>query len=361
MKRRVLFCFVCIVLAFLPRVFAQNPVQRGLLVSMVQSPQVLSSPQEITKLLDFAKKARIATLFVQIYHANQAWFPSQTADDSLYKAARQRYSEDTFTLLIREAHAQGMQVHAWLNLLSLGNNRDARFLKKYGADILTSNLREKKKLEDYKVDEQYFLEPGDSRVRRELVKVISEVLKAYPEVDGLLFDYIRYPDLAPHYGYSTVNMKRFKQASGLKTIEDDSWIWKNWKRDQVTQLLSLLVKKARKLRPHIYISTTGCLPCVRAYEEAFQDWPSWLSQGLVDSVMLMDYSPVPSVFHTWFEDAVDLIKDLKRLKIAIGAYRLGKSPEVFGQEWRQCEELGAACVVFHYGSLQDSQALSSFL
>ncbi len=351
MKRQVLFLATCIFLIFFPCVFANEPFHRGLFVPLAQEPPVLSSPLEIKELLDFAKKAHIDTLFVQIYHANKAWFPSHVADDSLYEINRRKHSVDSFALLLEQAHRQGIQVHAWINLLSLGNNRDSRFLKKYGTDVLTRNLKVKKKLEDYKIDEQYFLEPGDPRVRAELANIIGEILTAYPGLDGLQFDYIRYPDLAPHYGYTTVNVKRFRQASGLQTIDDNSQVWKNWKRDQVTQLLALLVREARKLRPNIQVSSTGCMPYARAYEEAFQDWPSWLSRGLVDFVTIMDYSPRPSEFYRWIEDARSKTKDFKKVKIGVGAYKLTNSPELFEQELRQCEQLGATCVIFYYGSL----------
>ena len=337
--------------------FAGGPAQRGLFVSLVQEPPVLSSLQEITALLEFAKKARINTLFVQIYYAGQAWFPFKTADAGPCQANRKKCSQDTFAQLMKQAHRQGIQVHAWINLLSLGKNQDAAILKKYGTDILTRNLKEKKSIEDYKIDGQYFLEPGDPRVSRELAGIVTDILRAYPKLDGLQFDYIRYPDQDPHYGYSTVNVQRFQQASGLQTIEDDSRVWKTWKRDQVTRLLAGLVKKARQLRARIQISTTGCMPYARAYEEAFQDWPSWLSTGLVDFVTIMDYSPVPSEFNRWIQDAKTKTKDFDRVKIGIGAYRFIHSPQLFEQEFLQCEQQGSACVIFHYGSLRENPAL----
>ena len=73
--------------------------------------------------------------------------------------------EDPVGLLIKQAHAQGIQVHAWINFLSLGNNTNAYFIKKYGTEVLSRNLKAKNKIEDFKIDHQYFLEPGDWRVR----------------------------------------------------------------------------------------------------------------------------------------------------------------------------------------------------
>ena len=324
----------------------QETSARGLFVSVIQEPPVLSSRQEIDHLIAFSKKARIKNLFVQIYRANQAWFPSKIGDSRPYQTCLKNVSEDSFALLIREAHAAGIQVHAWLNLLSLSANADAPFLKKYGPQILTRNLKEKKTLEDYKIDDQYFLEPGDLRVRRDLSALVEEIVRAYPDLDGVQFDYIRYPDLHPAYGYTQMNVGRFKKATGLRTVEEESPVWKDWKRAQVTGLLERLVKKARAIRPGIQISTTGLVPYSRANLEGFQDWRFWLGSGLVDFVTLMCYAPDVSGFERSLADSKKHAGDLKKVNFAVGAYALLDSPKIFKKQFEMCEESGSrGCVV----------------
>ena len=334
---------------------------RALFVSVVQDPPVLSSREEITKLIDLSKKAHIKILFVQIYRADQAWFLTKIADPAPYKESFKNVLEDPLALLIKQAHREGIEVHAWLNLLSLAKNTNANFLKKYGTDILTQNLQQKKRLEDYKIDEQYFLEPGDPRVKKDLTKIVKEILRTYPELDGIQFDYIRYPDMKPHYGYTKVNEQRFMKATGLKIIDEESPVWKDWKRKQVTELLAGLVKATRSLRPHIQVSTTGCMPYVRAYYEAYQDWPTWISQGLVDFVTIMSYSPDVKEFERTILMAKTKVKDISKIKIGVGAYRFVNSPKIFEAEFRSCEKMGGTCAVFHYGSLLENSEMKDFL
>lgn len=339
----------------------KEPLRRGLYVSVVQDPQVLSSRKAITDMIGYAKQAGIKMLFVQIYRSNQAWFPSKVADSAPYEICRKNLGQDPLAFLIKKAHSQGIEVHAWLNLLSLSANKDANFLKKYGTGILTQNLLEKKKIEDYRIDNQYFLEPGDPRVRKGLSEIVKEILRKYSDLDGIQFDYIRYPDSKPHYGYTEINIKRFKEATGLKTIEEDSLRWKDWKRAQVTELLAGLVRTTRLLRPNIQVSATGCMPYSRAYNEAFQDWPSWIEKRLVDFVTLMNYSPDPLEFERWIETAKAKVTDFKKVKMGVGAYKFMGSPQAFAQEMRICEEKVSACVIFHYGSLRGNPTLGSFL
>ena len=364
MKKRILISALCLLFTFPALVKCElltpyaSSTSRGLFVSLIQDPPTLSNREAIMKLIEFSKKARIKILFVQIYRANQAWFPSKVGDPALYEAALKTVGEDPFALLIREAHGAGIEVYAWLNMLSLSANEDAPLLKKYGPDILTRNPEEKKTLADYKIDSQYFLEPGDMRVREELIALVEEIVRTYPYLDGVLFDYIRYPDSHPRYGYTPINMDRFKRSTGLKKIREGSRAWSDWKRAQVTELLKLLVQKARTVRSDIHVSATGCMSYTRALHEAFQDWPLWIHSGLVDFVTVMNYSPDPAEYEQWIGDAKDKVSDRTRLYSGVGAYKLVHSPEVFEKEFRSCEGSGIGlCAVFHYGSLLENPVL----
>ncbi|MDD5136335.1 MAG: family 10 glycosylhydrolase [Candidatus Omnitrophica bacterium] len=357
---RIGFYVLCVLFLLAEPAQSESLPRRGLFVSMIQEPSVLARRADIDKLLDFAKKGRVNILFVQTYRANQAYFPSRIADPSPYRVSMKNISQDPLRLLIKEAHRAGIEVHAWLNMLSLGENKDAPLLKKYGTGILTRNAKRKKRLEDYEIDEQYFLEPGDMRVRKDLCDMVGEILVAYPELDGIEFDYVRYPDEKPFYGYTKTNITRFKGATGIKKIEEGDRAWKDWKRAQVTECMELFALKARGIRPRIQISATGCMPYSRAYHEAFQDWPSWLDRGLLDFVTVMDYSPDPSEFNDWIAAARTKTKNFNKVNIGVGAYKLAGSPKILEEEFRLAESSGGfACTIFHYGSLVKNPDLAN--
>lgn len=351
---------LCAVAMFAAR--AEAAPERGMFVSVIEEPPVLSSRAGIERLVDFAAKAGVTTIFIQVYRANRSWFPSTVADQSPYDECLRSVGEDPLAALIRQAHARGIAVHGWLNLLSLSTNTGAPLLKKYGPGILTRDRKKKEKLADYKIDSQYFLEPGDGRVRAELEKLVGELLSRYPELDGIQYDYIRYPDRHPFYGYTKANMARFKESAGVASIREEDPRWKDWKRRQVTELLELLVRKARALRPGIAVSTTACAPYVRAFQEAFQDWPLWLGSGLVDFVTLMSYSTEDAEFEKYVGEAAGKAADRARLNIAVGAYKFLRRPEGFARQFSFCESAGCgACVVFYYGNLAEAPAMEDFL
>jgi len=362
-RNSALFFLACAVLCAC-ELYAKPIQKRGLFVSLIQTPPVLTSRADIQRLVDFAHAQHVHVLFVQIYRSGQAWFPSAHADSSPYEKAKKDIGEDPLEILIRAAHARGIEVHAWLNLLTLSANADAPILKKYGIEILTQKPGpEKKTLSDYKIDNQYFLEPGDLRVRDELAQIVEEITRNYSALDGIQLDYIRYPDAKPFYGYTPQNIARFKAAKGEAVLAQESNLaWKDWRRDQVTELVALLRQRALKMNPKLQFSTTGCAPYIRALEEAFQDWPKWQKEGLADFVTVMTYPKTVAEFKKQLEGLKRRGIDFSKLNIAIGAYKLLEQPKIFKNQFKVCEASGArGCVVFHYGNLLEQPKLVSAL
>lgn len=361
-RSRWIFC-LSLLLFFSGRGFAEERPMRSLFVSVIQDPPVLSSRQAIDNLILFSKKAQVRELFVQVYRENKAWFPSSVGDSAPYEACLKSVGEDPLALLIRKAHAEGIEVHAWVNLMSLGSNQSAPLLKKYGATILTRNLEPKKSLKDYKIDNQFFLDPGDPRVRKEIVKMIGEIVSTYHELDGIQLDYIRYPDWKPAYGYNAKNVERYKAMFNTQKINPKSQQWQQWKRDQVTTLVREIAARARKLHPGIRVSTTGLVSYTRANWEAYQDWRHWVREGLIDFVTLMCYAHEDTPrYQRYIQDAQRQLGDLTKANIAVGSYRLLDQPQVFDDQWDICEETAVrSCAVFHYGDLLQNPVLARSL
>ena len=361
-KSFLIFLAFCSALLFQGKAWCEEPCRRGLFVMVLQEPAVLSSAKRMDELVLTAQRTGTTDLFVQVYRADQAWFASTMADQSPYEACYRGLSQDPLKLLIKKAHQKGIKVHAWLNMLSLSRNKQARLLKKYGRSILTSNREAKNDISDYSIDGQYFLEPGDPRTIGDLCAMVKEFVAGYAELDGIMFDYVRYPDMHPAYGYTKANIERFKRATGSDSVEEDSSAWKDWKRSQVTLALKNFVNAARGAKTGITVSATGCMPYSRAFFEAFQDWPAWLKSGLVDFVAIMDYSPDHSEFERWINDVKDKVPDLSKVYIAVGAYKLVDRPDEFAKEFRFSEASGCGgSIVFHYGSLLENPELSEQL
>jgi len=343
---------IVLALCFIPLPSFADVPERGLFVSVIENPPVLTSRDAMIEMIAFAKKAGVKKLFVQVYREGKAWFPSAWGDSTPYQSALEKVGEDSFALLIREAHAADLEVHAWVNMLSLGSNADAPILKRHGREILTRNKKDKKEISDYLIDSQYWLEPGDLRVRSELVKVVVEIVQTYSNLDGIQLDYIRYPDTEPAYGHTMENLKRFARATELKSFNEKTEAWRKWKRDQVTEFVKLAAARARSVNPHIQVSATGCAPYVRAREEAFQDWGEWVNHGYVDFVTMMNYPDDLEEFKKYVDGARKKTDDFRKVYLAVGMYKFLENPAGFDGIWEACErEESRGCVIFYYGNM----------
>jgi len=316
-----------------------------------------------------------------MYRAGQAYYDSQISDRTKYEEiVKEAGGIDTIDLLLREARKNDIKVFAWVNVLSLAQNKKAPILIKYGNSVLTRDqyLRVSVRTEEvndsdkyYLRDDQIFLEPGDPRVAEYMASVVQEIIDRYPLINGIHLDYIRYPHPVPFvpgsrfnkygltYGYGELNIKRFKETTkfnplSAKDNEDISYAWDDWKRDQVTNLVEKLSKCAKSKSKDLLVSCAVMPSSDRAYTVAFQDWPRWLDKEIVDYVVLMNYTRDDRLAEGTVKSA--LVHNGKgKIFVGIGAFLLKNDPETFLRQYAIIASLNPdGIVLFSYDEVPDA-------
>jgi len=362
-------------------------IRIGAWVTVFSRQKVLHSKENIDRLIDTCKKSGIDDIYIQIYRADKAYYDSALTDRTAYEKILSETGEDPLAYLIRAAKSSGPKVHAWINLLSVAQNKNANVLKKFGKDILTidqhgrPSMPEDKKddLDKYYVREnQLFLEPGDRKIREYLTGIAGEIVTRYPGLSGLHLDYVRYPAVVPFvpgsrftshgisYGYGGSNAAGFKNATGLdvKTMEhsrENFKRWDEWRRDQVTGLVRDISERVRPLRPSLEISGTIVPSVERTYLTTLQDWTEWLRSGYVDHIAVMNYTDDTRLME--LNSGSLLLPGLdKKVHIGIGAYLLNGNTETLKAQLRSLKELSpAGIVIFSYDDIADNADLQRFL
>lgn len=129
-----------------------------------------------------------------------------------------------------------------------------------------------------------------------------EVATKY-DVDGLHFDYIRYP--GPDCCYCSACRARFEKLIGqsvknwprdLRKPGELRDKWLEFRRSNITAVVSAVSAQARKIKPKIQISAAVFPSWAATRDSEGQDWKRWCDQGYVDFVCPMDYTEYTGLF-----------------------------------------------------------------
>jgi uncharacterized lipoprotein YddW (UPF0748 family) len=300
----------------------------------------LESPASVDRVVDHAQAAGFNALFVQVRGRGDAFYDSSLAVRSPLLSGQPRQF-DPLGRLLQRARARGLEVHAWVNVLLaahftplpkghvLERHPDWLMVPRGAARAaLASRARVLELVRSAgRVDpdvEGFYLSPSAPGVGDHLESVVRELVRRYP-VDGLHFDFIRYP--SRDYDYSRAALEGFRRRQGqagdlLSAPAADPAAWARYRQDRVTALADRLARAARSERPRALISAAVVADEAMAQIKG-QAWPLWLARGVLDAVCPMAYTPDSALFVEQVRQARALAEPSGRpVWAGIGAYRL---------------------------------------
>lgn len=387
--------FVALFLSFplIKPALAQAKPRFGLWIEAEGQNRPWQSKKNIEEYLEYSKDPRLTDLYCQIYRNGRAWFPSLMADDAPYRnALKQGY--DPMRATINAAHKRGQRVHAWFNVLRIISNRGAPLLRTIGEEAVLRDSAGNSLL-SYNSEgigpgavgkafqlgtPGYWLEPGSMRVREYIVETIRDFLIAYPDIDGIHLDMVRFPismrqrgkrskQSRPSFGYSEESLHRFFEFTGrtpppvspamvrkLRKVK----AWHTWKRAQVTLLVFQVKELLNRIAPEVELSSAVVASPERSYHEAFQDWSEWLKGGIIDTAVPMAYTRDAKVIRRYSKHAVRSSSGADVL-VGLGAWLMKRSPGLLVNQGEIALEAGAdGVVLFSYSNLHDSVGRTTF-
>ena len=344
----------------------------------------LDHPDSIKAMVARAADNGFNTLIVQVRGRGDAFYNARWEPRAPSIVKDRGF--DPLALTIKEAHRRGLAVHAWLNTNLLANMDtppdDPGHIYNARPDLLAVPYKLAREL--YSVDphdpqfkakilefsktardrvEGLYMSPAAPETKEHIYSIWMDVLEHY-DVDGLNFDYVRYP--APDYDYSRVSLDRFRlwllpQLSDsvrarFATMESDPLVYadsfpakySDFRREQVTNLVERIYYGVKKRKPSVVVSADVFANAKDAYENRIQDWRTWLQRGFLDVAALMAYSTNTQTFRDQIHVAVDAGGG-GRVWAGIGAYRQVADSTI--EKIRAARELGAhGIVLFSYNS-----------
>jgi len=281
----------------------------------------LVSPEAVDRTVDDAARAGFNALFAQVRGRCDAFYRSAFAPRSLLLDG-QPGTFDPLARLLERAHARGLQVHAWVNVLLCAPHTaplPAGHVLRRRPDFAMAAREIGRPTEA----EGIYLSPSAPGVTPHLEAVVRELVRDYA-VDGLHLDFIRYP--GPEFDYSAAALEGFARqqrlAGGPESPPGDPRAWARYRRDVLTALVTRLGRAARAQRPGIVLSAAVVPDEAQAVHHRYQDWPAWLEQGLLDAICPMAYTADRRVFQWQLASVVSRARRGPAVWAGIGAYRL---------------------------------------
>lgn len=202
---------------------------------------------------------------------------------------------DFLAACLAACRKHGVKCHVW----KVNWNNWGRAPKEY-SDALRREGRFQVRF-DGSVDPMWLC-PSNPQNRKVQVDAMLETAVKY-DVDGVHFDYIRYPGRDGCFCPGC--RERFEAATGARVgrwpadLRSDKALeqkWLDFRRDQITACVAAVRERVRKERPKVEISAAVFPNWPADRDGVGQDWKLWCEKGYLDFVCPMDYTPHNAAF-----------------------------------------------------------------
>ena len=317
----------------------------------------MTSEEAVRDMVADAARNGFNTLIVQVRGRADAFYAS--AIEPRGEPVREAAPFDPLDLVIREAHARGIAVHAWVNThlvwgpAALPESPEhilhahpdwLSVPRELGRDLVAIDPFEPRFVdqliqyarENPSTVEGVYTSPSHPAVQDRVHAVWLDLAARY-DLDGIHFDYIRFP--SARYDYSIGALERFRlwarralpaarweqldqayEADLYAFVDGEPALWGDFRREHVTRLVERIYRDVKTIKPRLTISAAVIADAELALNDRFQDWPSWLERGIIDIAVPMAYTTDSDRFRALVRSARFSAGHPDRVWAGIGAY-----------------------------------------
>lgn len=261
-----------------------------------------TTPDDIRRLADKAAGANFNALFFQVRGNADACYASGLEPWTARLSGGALGDDpgwDPLAVAVEEAHARGLELHAWVNVYPawLGETPPPpaepepmflRFNRLHGDQWLVWDRQQ----QPMQLNSSYlWSNPGHPAVQEHIAAVGYDIASRY-YVDGLHLDYVRYPGW--EYSRDPLTLEAVAQAQALEPGLDR----KEWQRRQVSHLVGRLYDGIQRVKPGltlsaavwpVYLETWEWWNAGDGYDGFCQDSVGWVQDGIADLICPMFY------------------------------------------------------------------------
>lgn len=249
----------------------------------VQGTSVSAQKEQLRRILDQLQDANFNVVLFQARAQGYTFYKSRIEPLSPYFNHGDNF--DPLAFAVEECHKRGMECHAWI----IAYPMDKVTIRYTGKGRRRKATVVQNKPSYYKaIGDRWYLDPGMPETRNLIVSIVKEIVKNY-DVDGIHFDYIRYPS----------NTRKFPDDDTYRKYGKGMNIY-DWRRENINMLITESYDAVKSIKKWVQVSSS---PLGRykvlsdvapndgwtAYETVFQDAGYWMKTGKHDLLFPMMY------------------------------------------------------------------------
>jgi len=235
---------------------------------------------ELRAILDRAASLKLNAILLQVRPMSDALYASSKEPWSQFLTGAQGTSPgyDPLEFAITEAHARGIELHAWINPFRAASNASARLAANHVAKQHPEWVR--------RYGAQLWVDPGEPAARDYVLGVITDLVSRY-DLDGVHIDDYFYP--YPLKGGASFPDESSWQRLGVKTGLSRA----DWRRENINDFVRSMYRTVKSTKPAVRVGISpfgiwrpgipaGTEAQLDAYAHLFADSRKWLAEGWCD-------------------------------------------------------------------------------
>ncbi|MBQ6998799.1 MAG: family 10 glycosylhydrolase [Clostridia bacterium] len=286
----------------------------------------LSQAEFEIKANEICKNIKSAGLNTIIFHVRA--FSDAFYNSSYFQYSRYVYGQaglapeyDPLSLMCSIAHANGLDIHAWINPYRIGNSNTVTensvaysWKNTYGDERVCE------------VNGAWYYNPASEHVIEYIVEGVREIVKGY-DVDGIHFDDYFYPTADESFDKAS-----YEASKTALTLNE-------WRIENINLLIKKTYDSIKEIDTTVVFGISPNADIEKNYSAYFADVKKWATeQGYVDYLTPQIYfgyknstMPFESVLEQWSN-----LCTVPNLYVGIAAYKAGKEDKWAGDgktEW----------------------------
>ncbi|MEL6483267.1 MAG: family 10 glycosylhydrolase [Bacteroidota bacterium] len=307
MRSLVNYSICCLMFSIFWCGFSQS--QKGVWLTDVAS-KALDSRESIKETVQQCKSIGLDNIYVVVWNRGYTLYPSEVMQKQFGVEVMPRFLKfDMLQTLIDEAHAEGLQVHAWFEFGFSSSYQEAD-----GGHIL--QRKPKWNAIDHKgqlVSKNGFqwMNAFHPEVQEFLLSLIMEVVENY-DIDGIQGD-DRLPANPSTAGYDDYTVSEYRKEHNGQSPPDDyrDADWVDWRASRLNLFAQTIYKTVKAIDSNVKVTMA---PSIYPWskEEYLQDWPTWVKEGWVDQIIPQVYRYDMESYSSTLESNLKFVAEDKR-------------------------------------------------